>query len=184
MASYTNLSSLSSLKKGDVVTYNTSTEIDFAGTTVSVKLYGKIGNTQSDLASGYKYIDYYAGDGDKYPSSVYIPKGGLTQFTLDTKNLRDKFYFRRGMGVCLNYQGTDEYHRIAVAGNGGSTGVIPTNSAFHKVLYSVSTGSGYGAGDGGGSQGESGTYYTGIAAAGGGTELTGGWAGEDRKSVV
>ena len=41
MAEYNNLTTLQGLAVGDVITYDTTTSIDFAGAKVKVQLYGK-----------------------------------------------------------------------------------------------------------------------------------------------
>ena len=94
MASYTNLASLAGLQVGDVITYNTDSEIDFKKYKVRIKLYG---------------IGYDSNHG-----------GGLTQFDFDTININSTFFFTKYFGTSLCY-GTakNSYKRIAVAGNAG-----------------------------------------------------------------
>ena len=100
MASYTNLASLEGLNVGDVITYTSTTAIDFKGYTVSVELLGKANSTF----------------------------GGRTAFTIDTSKLPQKILSFNKRGDLIYGNTTDLYYRIAVAGNSGYKGGYKTLS--------------------------------------------------------
>jgi hypothetical protein len=114
MAEYTNLTTLDGLAVGDVITYDTTTAIDFKGATVKVELYG-----QATTAKISKY--------------TYASNGGLTSFIINTANLPNSILsFNNGKSANGNstyakrcdliYGDTDDlYYRIAVAGGAGRT---------------------------------------------------------------
>lgn len=108
MANYNNLSTLSGLQVGDVVTYNTATTIDFKKYKVKVELYG-VATTVN---------------------------GGYTTFTLDPKSLSNQyFYWTSDYGSSLMYDNNQAsssrtaYYRIGVAGDAGKTGTFYTPGA-------------------------------------------------------
>jgi len=109
MADYTNLTSLEGLQVGDIITYNTTTTIDFKGCKVKVELYGdKIGNGN----------------------------GGYTSFIIDTILLPSQILTFNNSNATVGgqrndliYGNTDSlYYRIAVAGNGGGNAHIVVTS--------------------------------------------------------
>lgn len=112
MASYTNLASLEGLSKDDIITYTTTTAIDFKGLLVKVELYGM------------------------KQSSAY---GGYTSFVIDTSKLPQSILSfnndastRGGKRNDLIYGNTNDlYYRIAVAGNGAKNGQYSSS----KIKY-------------------------------------------------
>ena len=101
MATYNNLTSLEGLQVGDVITYNTTTAIDFKGYKVKVELYGE-------------------SLGDEWSSSR---RGGYTVFNIDTSILSAKilsFNNDNSRNDLIYGNNNDLYYRIAVAGNAGS----------------------------------------------------------------
>lgn len=105
MADYQNLTSLSGLSVGDVVTYNQDMLIDFSGCKVRIELHGQHGIR-------HEYGSTYVSDGGI---------GGLTTFIFTTKNAGlTEYYFSGKGGVCLCASTEyNTYRRIAVAGDGG-----------------------------------------------------------------
>lgn len=157
MAEYTNLASLAGLAAGDIVTYDATTAIDFAGAKVKVQIYGKRVNSTSSLEKN----------------------AGLTELTIDTKLLPETIlsfnkdnlsgssesqYATRGD---LIYGDSDSlYYRIAVAGNSGVR-------YYYNGSYSIRGGAG------GGSSGQDGSRTTsyGVVASTAGTQTSGGKSG-------
>ena len=154
MAEYTNLTSLKNLKEGDIITYDTTTTIDFDGAIVKVELYG---HSQTKNAS-YTTL-----------------KGGYTTFTIDTSQIPNKiFSFNNDVSELNGTQyrttvtkrndliygdTTDLYYRIAVAGSAG-TGSGDENG-----------------GSGGGTTGQNGTYENSLSSTyspTGGSQTSGG----------
>lgn len=132
MADYYNLTTFHDLKKGDTITYTSSTKINFKGAKVSIKLYGNPGQAE----------------------------GGITSFTFDSSkdgNRGKTYYFSTSGGVSLCYGSSyDAYYRIACAGDGGNKGSVSYTK--NASAYSVSTySSEYTPGNGGGSGGSA-TY--------------------------
>lgn len=100
MAQYNNLTSLRSLKAGDIVTYDTTTSIDFSGYKVKVELYGhKFGSK----GAGY--------------TTFIIDTSKLPQTVLSFNNDTVSYGGRRNDLIYGNT--TNLYYRIAVAGNSG-----------------------------------------------------------------
>lgn len=159
MANYNNLSTLSGLKVGDVVTYNTQTTIDFKKYKVRITLNG---------------IGYNSSRG-----------GGLTQLDLDgTKLPAQTLTYTPLYGTSLCYgSSADMYYRIAVAGNcgyysnsscgkgGGTTGGKGDNGS------NVSSVGGAAGGGGGGTQTSGGSGGSGISGGLPGTTHTSGITG-------
>lgn len=101
MATYNNLASLEGLQVGDVITYDTTTAIDFKGYKVKVELYGK-------------------SLGSEWSSSR---QGGYTVFNIDTSILSAKilsFNNDDSRNDLIYGNNNDLYYRIAVAGNAGT----------------------------------------------------------------
>ena len=108
MANYNNLSTLSGLKVGDVVTYTVAQSINLKKYKVKVELYG-VATTAN---------------------------GGYTTFTLDPKSLSNQyFYWTSDYGSSLMYDKNQAatsrtaYYRIGVAGDAGTIGTYFTPGA-------------------------------------------------------
>lgn len=103
MADYQNLTSLSGLSVGDVVTYNQDMLIDFSNYIVRIELHGQQG-TQYDSTE-----------------VKYGGRGGLTTFLFTPiRSGLTEYYFsgKGGVSLCASTE-YNSYTRIAVAGDGG-----------------------------------------------------------------
>ena len=151
MADYHNLTSLSGLSIGDVVTYNQDMLIDFSNYIVRIELHGQRG-TQYDSTD-----------------VTYGGKGGLTTFLFTPiRSGLTEYYFsgKGGVSLCASTE-YNRYTRIAVAGDGGYGYV-------YLIAGLVKTQS-YGGKGGGETGGSSTPYNTATEYSYGGKQTRGGY---------
>ena len=134
MADYQNLTSLSGLSVGDVVTYNQDMLIDFSIYKVRIELHGQ--------------------QGTKYDSTEvkYGGRGGLTTFLFTPmRSGLTEYYFsgKGGVSLCASTE-YNPYTRIAVAGDGGY--------GYYYIVGGILPAESYG-GKGGGETGGSSTPF-------------------------
>ena len=171
MAEYTNLTTLEGLQPGDVITYDTTTTIDFKGCKVRVVLYGA--STSSSYRNTNSSTDY----------SVKS-NGGISSFILDHSKLNGVLLtFNKENSITqattantkrcdLIYGETNSlYYRIAVAGSAGNSKLNYNTSHFGGGGGGVAGSNGNGSYPGGGgtqtSGGKKGDYYASAEAKGG-----------------
>ena len=150
MADYQNLTSLSGLLVGDVVTYNQDMLIDFSNYKVRIELHGKRG------------IYYRSTSSHQYDEDGGI--GGLTTFLFTPKNSGlTEYYFsgKGGVSLCASTE-YNPYTRIAVAGDGG----------YGTYFYSGYSARSYGGKGGGETGGTSTPYQTATGYSYGGQQST------------
>ena len=151
MADYQNLTSLSGLSVGDVITYNQDMLIDFSNYKVRIELHGQQG-TQYDSTE-----------------VTYGGKGGLTTFLFTPmRSGLTEYYFsgKGGVSLCASTE-YNPYTRIAVAGDGGY-------GYLYLIAGLVQTES-YGGKGGGETGGSSTPYNTATEYSRGGKQTTGGY---------
>lgn len=170
MANYTNLSTLSGLKVGDVVTYTTETAIDFNKCKVRIELYGKSEHYHQNSGG-------YADDSSSY---AY---GGKTQFDIQSSNDLKNFYYTPSYGSSLMFDKTQSatsrtvYYRIGVAGDAGS--FAPDSNTTKNKYPAGSQSTETNPSLGGGTTGKTGFYKTPYSGTGatGGSQTSGGTKG-------
>lgn len=148
MADYQNLTSLSGLSVGDVVTYNQDMLIDFSIYKVRIELHGQRGTR-------YNSTDITYGGIGGLTTFLFTPmSSGLTEYYFSGKG---------GVSLCASTE-YNSYTRIAVAGDGGYGYYV--NSGYMAWSYG---------GKGGGETGGTSTpHYTATGYSYGGQQTTGG----------
>lgn len=135
---YTNLTTLEGLQVGDVITYDTTTTIDFKGCKVKVELYG------ASWSGSYGGLTVFLLDHSKL-------NGALLSFNKNLSTLADGTYLRPRNDLIYG-DSSSLYYRIAVAGSAG---------APHGSSYIGGKGGGLEGGRGANSGGRGGTQTAG-----------------------